>query len=58
MMVLEKLCPSGLWHHSQRSGQPFKNIVVLIPGPSKTENSSIEKTNASAIFPLLSVLLL
>ena len=26
--------PSGLWHHEQRSPQPFIKTVVLIPGPS------------------------
>jgi len=26
--------PSGLWHHRQSSGQPFKKAVLLIPGPS------------------------
>ena len=26
--------PSGLWHHWQRSGQPFMNTVVRTPGPS------------------------
>ena len=31
---LLKACDSGEWHHGQRSGQPLKNIVVLIPGPS------------------------
>ena len=27
-------CDSGLQHHRQRSGQPFRNTRVLIPGPS------------------------
>ena len=38
-----KESPSGLWHQSQRSGQPFKKTVVLIPGPSKTANCFISK---------------
>ena len=25
---------SGLWHHAQRSGQPLRNTVVRMPGPS------------------------
>jgi len=25
---------SGLWHHQQLNGQPLKNTVVLMPGPS------------------------
>ena len=25
---------SGLWHHQQSKGHPFKKIVVLIQGPS------------------------
>ena len=33
--------PSGLWHHRQRRGQPFRKTVVLIPGPSFTANSSM-----------------
>lgn len=33
--------PSGLWHHVQRNGQPFKKIVVRIPGPSWIANSSM-----------------
>ena len=28
---------SGLWHHGQRSGHPFRNTVVRMPGPSWTE---------------------
>ena len=28
---------SGLWHHQQRAGHPFRNTVVLIPGPSCSE---------------------
>lgn len=41
---LVNACPSGLWHHSQRSGQPIRKTEVRMPGPSKTENSSIENT--------------
>ena len=29
---------SGLWHQGQRMGQPLKNTVVRIPGPSSVEN--------------------
>src|SRR5450759_862244 len=35
--------PSGLWHHLQRSGQPFMNTVVLIPGPSSMEKRCMLK---------------
>ena len=28
---------SGLWHHMHRSGQPFRNTVVRIPGPSSVD---------------------
>ena len=28
---------SGLWHQRQRSGHPFRNTVVRIPGPSSVE---------------------
>src|SRR5512146_1495504 len=34
---------SGLWHHQQFSGQPFRNTVVRIPGPSWTEYFRISK---------------
>jgi hypothetical protein len=36
---------SGLWHHPQRSGQPFRNTVVRIPGPSWIEYFWILNTN-------------
>jgi hypothetical protein len=29
--------PSGLWHHAHRNGQPFRNTVVRMPGPSCIE---------------------
>jgi len=29
-----RFCDSGFEHHLQRSGQPLKNTVVRIPGPS------------------------
>jgi hypothetical protein len=29
--------PSGLWHHAQLRGQPFKKMVILMPGPSLIE---------------------
>ena len=28
---------SGLWHQEQRSGQPLRNTVVRMPGPSWRE---------------------
>jgi hypothetical protein len=28
---------SGLWHHQQFRGHPFKKTVVRMPGPSCTE---------------------
>jgi hypothetical protein len=38
------LCPSGLWHHQQRKGQPLKNIVVRMPGPSSVAYFLTSKT--------------
>jgi len=38
---------SGLWHQMQESAQPFKNTVVLIPGPSWVANRMM-----SATFPV------
>jgi hypothetical protein len=32
--LILKSIPSGLWHQWQASGQPLKNIVVLMFGPS------------------------
>ena len=29
---------SGLWHQVQRSGQPLKNTVVRMPGPSSVDS--------------------
>ena len=37
--------PSGLWHHQQDKGQPFRKTVVRIPGPSWTANRFISKIN-------------
>jgi hypothetical protein len=34
---------SGLWHHQQESGHPFKNTVVRMPGPSCVENRMMLK---------------
>ena len=34
MSCLAVLSPSGLWHHLHLRGQPFKNTVILGPGPS------------------------
>jgi hypothetical protein len=28
---------SGLWHHTQDSGQPLKKTVLLMPGPSSVD---------------------
>src|SRR5271157_87761 len=52
---------SGFWHHAQSSGQPLKKTVVLIPGPSCTENfwmSVMQACSALAIVPSLIGLLL
>jgi hypothetical protein len=38
MSCLRLSISSGLWHHLQERGQPFKNTVVRIPGPSSVEN--------------------
>ena len=38
------LCDSGLQHHRQESGQPFKNTMDRIPGPSFTEKRWISNT--------------
>ena len=46
-------CPSGLWHHMQASGQPFRKIVMRMPGPSCTENSLISKTIADLIVTII-----
>ena len=35
--------PSGLWHHWHFRGQPFRNITVLIPGPSLTAKRLMSK---------------
>ena len=43
-------CDSGLLHHGQRSGQPLKNTLVRIPGPSCRLQRCISK-----IFPFLSI---
>ena len=32
-----KDCDSGFWHQRQRRGQPLKNTVVRMPGPSWME---------------------
>ena len=29
-----RFCDSGLLHHLQRKGQPFRKTTVRIPGPS------------------------
>ena len=34
---------SGLWHQGQSSGQPFRNTVVRMPGPSWIEKRWISK---------------
>ncbi len=35
---------SGLWHQSQRRGQPLMKTVVRIPGPSWIEHRWMLKT--------------
>jgi hypothetical protein len=40
---------SGLWHHQQHRGQPFRNTVVRIPGPSWIEYFWILATNPLSI---------
>jgi len=42
--------PSGLWHQTQLSGQPFKKIVIRIPGPSLMEYGLMSKIRAFAKF--------
>jgi hypothetical protein len=37
-------CDSGVEHHLQERGQPFKNRTVLSPGPSWIEVLSIRRT--------------
>lgn len=37
---------SGLWHHMQLRGQPFRKIVVRMPGPSCRLKRWISKTTA------------
>jgi hypothetical protein len=34
IILILKSIPSGLWHQWQARGQPLKNMVVLIFGPS------------------------
>jgi hypothetical protein len=36
---------SGLWHHEQQSGHPFKKTVVRMPGPSCMEKRIRLKIN-------------
>ncbi len=33
---------SGLWQYRQRSGQPLRNTVMRVPGPSTAVTSSQE----------------
>jgi hypothetical protein len=40
---------SGLWHHQQDSGQPFKNTVVRMPGPSWMEKRRMSKIKPDSI---------
>ena len=39
---------SGLWQYRQRSGQPARNTVIRVPGPSTAVTSSHECTEPSA----------
>jgi hypothetical protein len=36
--------PSGLWHQAQRNGQPARNTVDRMPGPSWIEKRWMAKT--------------
>ena len=36
-------CDSGLWHQTQRSGQPFRKTAVRMPGPSCREERWMSK---------------
>ena len=51
-------CDSGLQHHLQRRGQPFKKAIVLTPGPSFTENLCILKTSPFLLVSQLGSILL
>ena len=44
---------SGLPHHRQRSGQPLKNTVVRMPGPSWSEKRWMSKMRPVAILQVL-----
>ena len=44
--------PSGLLHQGQRSGQPFMNTVVRMPGPSWIENFWMLNTSPVSSCPL------
>ena len=46
---------SGFWHQVHLSGQPLKNMVVLMPGPSSVDNlwiSSIVATDDELFFAI------
>ena len=43
MLNADVAIPSGLWHHRHRSGQPWRNTVVRIPGPSWIVKRRISK---------------
>ncbi len=44
--------PSGLLHHGQRSGQPFMDTVVRMPGPSWIANFWMLNTSPVSSCPL------
>jgi len=44
---------SGLWHHQQRNGQPFRKTVVRIPGPSWIEYRWMLSTIPECMFLLI-----
>jgi hypothetical protein len=44
---------SGLWHQTQRRGQPLKKTVVLMPGPSCKEQRCMLNMNPFIATPLL-----
>lgn len=45
----EKECDSGFAHQAHRSGQPFRNTSVRMPGPSFTEKRSISNTTPEVL---------
>lgn len=52
------LIDSGLWHHLHRSLQPFRKMVVRMPGPSCTANRFMSKIKPSGSGDLCDVAVL